>query len=464
MFNKDFYPTPEGVIAHMLDGINLKGKKVLEPSAGKGNIVDYLKRSGADVIACELNPDLRSIVQQKCTVIAADFLSVTKEQVSHMDLIVMNPPFSADERHILHAYEIAPDGCKVIALCNMDTLKNDYTRERRQLLSIIKNNGHFEDIGSPFEEGERATQVNVGLINLQKPGGTYDAEFDGFFMDDDPQENGSTAGLMPYNVVRDLVNRYITAIKLYDRQLELAQEMARITAGTFRGEIGMQVTADQAPLSRQQFKKAIQKSAWMHIFEKMNMEKHTTKGLREDINKFVEKQTHIPFTMRNVYHMLTIVIGTTSQRMDRAVLEVFDKLTQHYDENRYNVEGWKTNSHYLMNQRFILPYICEPNYRSSINVRYYNGNAELINDMSKAICYLEGVSYETIGDLRANDLQANTWYEWGFFRYKVFKKGTGHFEFKDADVWARFNQHIARIKGYPLFEQPKAKRPAAASI
>lgn len=40
---------------------------------------------------------------------------------------------------------------------------------------------------------------------------------------------------------------------------------------------------------------------------------------------------------------------------------------------------------------------------------------------------------------------------------------TGHFEFKDAEVWARFNQHIARIKGYPLFEETKAKGRAKAA-
>jgi hypothetical protein len=27
-----------------------------------------------------------------------------------------------------------------------------------------------------------------------------------------------------------------------------------------------------------------------------------------------------------------------------------------------------------------------------------------------------------------------------------------HFEFKDDNVWAKFNQHVSRIKGYPLFE------------
>ena len=43
MFNKNFYPTPSSVIKKMLDGFHVKTtSKILEPSAGKGDICDYL--------------------------------------------------------------------------------------------------------------------------------------------------------------------------------------------------------------------------------------------------------------------------------------------------------------------------------------------------------------------------------------------------------------------------------------
>ena len=52
--NADFYPTPKEVIEQMMMGENIVGKTVLEPSAGKGDIVDWLKENGAArVIACE---------------------------------------------------------------------------------------------------------------------------------------------------------------------------------------------------------------------------------------------------------------------------------------------------------------------------------------------------------------------------------------------------------------------------
>lgn len=80
MFNKDFFPTPYHVIHEMLNGYDLTGKVILEPSAGKGDIVDFCIGSGAaNIIACEIVPELMQILNSKCKVIAEDFLTVTSE-------------------------------------------------------------------------------------------------------------------------------------------------------------------------------------------------------------------------------------------------------------------------------------------------------------------------------------------------------------------------------------------------
>lgn len=503
MFNKDFYPTPANIIETMLSGENIQNKTILEPSAGKGDIIDYLNANGAKtVLACEINPDLSKIIKSKCNVIGDDFLKLQGHQISHINLIVMNPPFSADEKHILHAFEIAPAGCRIIALCNLRTVDNPHTKERAKLAQIIEQNGGFEDLGSCFDTAERKTGAEIALIKITKPGTSYEQEFNGFFMDEDPQEAQENA-LMSYNVVRDLVQRYTEAIKIFDKQLEEAVRMNSLTSGFFSSHIGMSITQGDQQTTRNQFKKDLQKSGWNFIFEKMNMQKYATKGLREDINKFVETQEKISFTMKNIYAMLEIVAGTTSQRMDKALLEVFDKLTMHYDENRYNVEGWKTNSHYLINQKFILPRMCEANkYDNGMKINTSWGSYfETVDDMLKALCYLTGDNYdnflslysatrnehivkygnklegfssdihysgafERIKELEKQGIKATyeyepkiygEWYDWGYFRVKAYKKGTMHFEFKDADLWGRFNQRIAKLKGFPLYEYKETK-------
>ena len=72
--NPDFYPTPVEVIEQMMMGEDIIGKTILEPSAGSGNIVDWLKKNGAgEVIACEIDPTLRKLLDGKCPHIGDDF-------------------------------------------------------------------------------------------------------------------------------------------------------------------------------------------------------------------------------------------------------------------------------------------------------------------------------------------------------------------------------------------------------
>lgn len=472
MFNKDFYPTPESVIDLMLEGENVKDKICYEPEAGKGDIVDRLILEGAKtVLASENNKDLLKILHGKCVLIGEDFLKIESHQISHIDYIFMNPPFSADERHINHAYDIAPDGCKIIALCNYITIDNPFSEGRKKLAKIINDHGRVDQLTDYFKDAERKTGVEVALVKILKPGASYQNEFDGFVLDEDPEEQGN--GIMQYNVIRDLVNRYIASVKLYDKQLELALQMNNLTSGFFSCEIGMSVTHEDKPMQRNEFKKAMQKSAWNFIFEKLNMQKYTTKGLKAEINNFVEKQEHVPFTMTNIYKMLQIIIGTHSGRMDKALLEVFNKLTEHYHDNRFSVEGWKTNSHYLINEKFILPSIVGVGWSGQFEISHFGHNRETVEDMQKALCYITGENYDNYSNMyqyfnnkevpgtegsyprQYVKYEFNTWYDWGFFEVKGFKKGSMHFKFKDQSVWAKFNQHISRIKGYPLYEAVK---------
>lgn len=443
----------------MISGVDLSGKTVLEPSAGSGNIIDALKPLGAAVLACEINPDLAIIAGSKAKLIAYDFMDVTSYKVSHLDYIIMNPPFSADEKHILHAWEIAPAGCEIVALCNWNTIANTHTRERRQLRSIISDYGTSENLGDVFSGADRSTGAEIGLIKLFKPGSRND--FADYFSDEEDESEQQANALMSYNAVRDVVQRYVNAVKLYDDVLDAAVKMNALTDGLSVSDIVFTCAQDKAQVSRDEFAKELQKKSWGWVIDKMNLRKYSTRGLSEDINAFVEQQRQQRFTMRNVYKMLDAIIQTTGQRMDRALLEVFDNITKHYHDNRYNVEGWKTNSHYFVGQKFIIPYLVEVSYGGRISFRFGRKSEEL-EDMVKALCYITGTNYDDqisfYQTITGNEHPGwGEWFDWGFFEVKLFKKGTGHFKFKDENVWARFNQHIARIKGFPLPESMKGK-------
>ena len=476
LFGADFYPTPPEVAALMLDPLDLRGKTILEPSAGSGNLVrECLARGAAEVLWCEKEPQLWGMLNtirgsSQALFAYADFLEAQAADVSHIDLIVMNPPFSADEAHILHAWEIAPPGCEIVALCNWNTCEGTYRRLQLQLASLVEGYGSKECLGECFTTAERPTRVSVGMVRLRKPGqrvSTAD-EFDGFFLGpDDIEAQGE--GLIPYRRSRDIVNRYVEACRIYDEQVEAGVRLRSVLDGFFGGKLGLQVTVEGAPVTRNRFRKDLQKAAWKHIFAEFLPAQMATSNLQKDINAFVEQQSRIPFTERNIYRMLQIVAGTQEQRVDRAVEEAIDSLTKHTKENRWGVEGWVTNSGYMLNRRFIRAFMAERSWNNrGVNLKTYGAQSDEIRDLIKALCFITGRAYGEVGqpEKPSGDgiFWPGEWYQWGFFRFKAYLKGTVHFEFLDEEVWAAVNARYARIKGQVLPEQLAKKKPRRKAL
>jgi predicted RNA methylase len=472
MFDNEFYPTPPDVIDTMLNGIDIDGKVCLEPSAGKGDIIEALQNRGGYVLACEKNKDLAVIAAKKAEeFIGDDFFNVESSAVSHVKFIVMNPPFSNADKHILHAYDIAPAGCQIIALCNTNTLTVvDRNRYRMQLRDTIKHNGSSEDLNNVFSDAERKTEVNTSIVRLKKHG-ACDNEFDDFLFSQEEEESFNQSGVAKHDWVREIVGRYIQGVKMFDETIGAAEKINEVISplgGSFN--LNFRAVNEQenrfSQLTRDSYKKDLQKSAWRMIFKKLNMDKYLTSGLIDKINKFTEEQTATPFTMKNIYSVIQFIVNTHSGRMDAVLCEVFDWLTERHSENRSHVEGWKTNSMYFVGSKFIAP-------NSYIKVGY-SGQPEVdwrfsehrIDDLTKALCTLTGQNYDecikidelfrgvevdTVGGRRQYEYKEfGKWYDFNFFEIKVFKKGTMHAKFKDEKVREMFNLKVAKIKGWRL--------------
>lgn len=470
MFNQNFYPTPDKVIHDMTFGVDIKGKTVLEPSAGKGNIVDWLYENGAQqVLTFEKEEDLATIIQTKSRFLGHDFLEeATPIDLSHIDLIIANPPFDHADKHILKMWEVAPEGCTILSLCNKETLDNSYSRYRNQLNAVIRDYGETEDLGDCFSDSERKTGVQVALIRLFKPVVHDHDKFEGFFMDEDNEPQGN--GIMPYNEIRNIVQSYVGAVEQFD---EVAKSINKLNNYAkpigASGDFTYSVNYGDKITTKKEFSKSLQKTAWKHVFNKMNVQKFVTSGVMKKINDFVENQSKYPFTMKNIYKMIDIIVQTREQTFNESIIEVFDKITMHHHDNRFEVEGWKTNKSYLIGKKFILDWVTELGWSGELKFKY-NGNANKMTDMHKALCFLTG--HEPLDPERADEngnhlklnpelhmwdykkkLEFGTWYDWGFFEIKGFKKGTLHCKFKDDKVWEAFNRKVAEIKGFELPEK-----------
>jgi hypothetical protein len=90
-----------------------------------------------------------------------------------------------------------------------------------------------------------------------------------------------------------------------------------------------------------------------------------------------------------------------------------------------------------------------------VSLKQWSGNFPRIRDLIKALCYITGQAYAAVENpvCGYDRIEAGVWYDWGFFEFKVFKKGTGHFRFKNRDDWAALNRRVGKIKGLTLPEK-----------
>jgi hypothetical protein len=190
-----------------------------------------------------------------------------------------------------------------------------------------------------------------------------------------------------------------------------------------------------------------------------------------------------------------MIAGTHGQRMDQVLVEAFERICSFSYENSTAGEGWRTNTDFMINSKFILPYITESNYSGGVGINHHR--SEILVDVIKALCFLTGKNYEDQPDLRLwfhcpyhiicdgklltgyencasriddysfknrvealrakghevvihkTDAPWGKWVEWtDFFIVRGYMKGTMHIKFKDEAVWAKFNQRVAEIKGW----------------
>lgn len=93
----DFYATPINVVENLLNNIDLNqyGDKVLEPSAGNGNVCIVIKSyyPNKSVTVLEIrNEELKNLAQYSNEVVICDYLQ--KDIKSKYSIIIGNPPYS----------------------------------------------------------------------------------------------------------------------------------------------------------------------------------------------------------------------------------------------------------------------------------------------------------------------------------------------------------------------------------
>lgn len=120
-----FFPTPLPIIDMMIEAAGIKPDEdlVLEPSAGKGDIMEAVLNHGCrECKFCEIHSTLVEILRKKGHIhrlLGYDFLEVDPGNLDELfDVALMNPPFEKgqDVVHVRHAYQFLRPGGRLVAI------------------------------------------------------------------------------------------------------------------------------------------------------------------------------------------------------------------------------------------------------------------------------------------------------------------------------------------------------------
>lgn len=169
----DFFPTPPTTAQKMVDMADIQpGMKVLEPSAGTGNIAEVIRKSGIEPEVGEISTALREVLEaKKFKLVSNDFM---EKKIGGYDAIVMNPPFSnnQDIQHIQHAYDLLKPGGRLVSIVGEGAFFRSGKTESAFRDWLEQTGAQVETLepGTFTDKSLLATTgVNARLVKIVKP-------------------------------------------------------------------------------------------------------------------------------------------------------------------------------------------------------------------------------------------------------------------------------------------------------
>lgn len=494
--NRDFYPTPMSLAGRMLAKVKWTDVRyILEPSAGKGDLVTAVERMAEqrkyqerhntfstyelreyprkcfDVIESDSNL-MQLLRGAGLRLVAEDFL--TFRTTRRYDLILMNPPFSGGARHLLHAIELMEYGGQIVCLLNAETIRNPCTRERLQLKEVLAEKAaHIEFVKNSFKHAERKTDVEVAIIYLDLP---RKLETSTFF------DNAQIAAKAELCDEEFLQNNYLVVsdeveamIQRYNVECRAGADFLRAYAalcpyimnGTesySRPMITIKVSDHECREVTNEtlnsYLESVRGKYWAEFLHRDELRRIMTSSIADEYYHKVQDMAKYEFSRFNIAQVMFDIQSQLVSGVEESIMKLFDKLTAHSLDNEKNIHyfsGWKTNSAYRVGTKAIIPGYGAFNSYSWVPGKLdENGCYGLLDDLEKTMHYLEKgdtiTHWNLLGEIRvANSVNA-TVLDLTYFRAQFYKKGTCHLKFRDdpevQKLIDRLNIFAARNRGW----------------
>ena len=492
--NKDFYPTPDKLAGRLIAGVDWKGvKDVLEPSAGKGDLVEAVQRmteqykyseriNGAskgveksfDVV--ELDYNLRLILRGKgMRLVGDDFLEFRTNK--RYDLIIMNPPFSEGAKHLLHAIELMKDGGQIACLLNAETIRNPYTNERKLLKSLMaKYAARIEFVQNGFADAQRKTGVEVAVIHINIPKAARQEsnifEHARKAVEVDVESTKADDGQMVIaDDILSLIEYFnveaqagIDFMRTYDALMPhimpgescYGGPLIQLSVGksTFNGMTNEIVNS---------YLKSLRLKYWNLLLDRPQLRNKMTSQMQSDYHSKVAEMAEYDFNKHNVMQVFYDIQIQLQQGIEDSIMKLFSKLSEEHswsrevqNDNIHYFNGWATNKAWKVGMKVILPINGFRSYGWSSEKLDEYDIVKTISDMERSLTYLDkgeiGWQRDPYNVIHVANELGNQRMELDFtyFSVKFYKKGTCHIKFRPeaAPIIDRLNIYAARQRNW----------------
>lgn len=488
--DREFYPTPPEVAGRLFAGIDWKKvQTVLEPNAGKGDLLELainMRKNGnrrlmgsyrwsgdvnLDIDCVEIDRDLQSILIGKgFRVVYDDFLSYhTRKQY---DLVLMNPPFSNGDKHLLHALELMENGGQIACILNAETIRNPYTNSRKALLKTLGRLGasiRFYDNG--FAHAQRKADVDLAIINVMIPEAKADTSiWDGLRL---AQEKAAPEAeheneLAPASAVERLLREYdllcAAGIDLIRKYHGVSKHIMNGKSEYSRPIIKMEIAGEDAGnCDVNRFLTAARSRYWQELFDLPELKERMTSAMKDEYSKSISEMRKYEFSEFNIRQVIDKLMCQLNRGVEDAISKCFDKLSNEHayhenldNENIHYYNGWKTNKAHCVNMKCIIPtwgcfarkYKQDKHgaYRDVLDGIDARGCFQVLDDLEKALDYLDR------GETTRTDLYSTLQFAAAqgrsggivckYFEVTFYKKGTCHIKFYDQKIVDRLNIYV----------------------
>lgn len=467
---KEYYPTPAALAGRMIGEIDLDYIcSILEPSAGTGELADeickahkekYWRRSERIDIDCiEIEPELRSVLKGKeYRVVHDDFL--TFQTFKRYDAIIMNPPFSNGDKHLLKALELQKNGGKVVCLLNAETLRNQCSNVRKDLWNKLQElDADIEYLQGEFLIAERKTKVEVALVYVDIPRNNRSDIFENLKKAKE-QNSAETAEdpekLAKGDIIDSLIDQFnfevAAGTKLIDEYNALAPQMLD------KFKKGSEILKLQIEGQRASVNDFLQKERykyWSTFFSSDKIMKLCTEAMQRDYMEQLESLRDYDFNKSNILQIMIDINNHLVQSVESTILALFDQLSYQSSmdkaSNIHYYNGWKTNKAFIINKKVIIPlHTYDSQWFKKFNYDYQVKRK--LMDIEKVFNYLDDGTTEGPDLMRtlesAEKEQVSRNIHLKYFYVTFYKKGTCHIEFTNERLLKKFNIFGSQHKGW----------------